>query len=104
MKILDVPEACGFLKLKKSSLYALVKAKAIPCFRRPGSRELLFDQEELEAWLRTGRVVTLEEATGCRDDQAEATPAELRKEQAVDISSRRVHHRSPALALTKTMR
>ena len=31
--------------------------KDIPRYRRPGSRVVLFDQEELEAWLKRGRVL-----------------------------------------------
>lgn len=39
--------------MSKSSLY---QRKDIPRYRRPGSRALLFDQDELEVWLRAGRI------------------------------------------------
>ena len=39
--------------MSRSSLY---QRKDIPRYRRPGSRTLLFDKDELEAWVRTGRI------------------------------------------------
>lgn len=53
MKPLSLAEAAHFLRMSKSSLY---QRKDIPRYRRPGSRALLFDQDELEAWVRTGRM------------------------------------------------
>lgn len=52
MRPLNLQEAAEFLRMSKSSLY---QRKDIPHYRRPGSRALLFDQDELEAWVRTGR-------------------------------------------------
>lgn len=93
MKLLTVAEVCDFLKLKRSSLYALVKAKAVPCLRQPGSRKLLFEQKELEDWLRSGRLVTLEEALDARDqatDSVVPAPADV-----VDLADQKVYHRNP---------
>jgi len=50
---LTLHEAAQFLRMSRSSLY---QRKDIPRYRRPGSRALLFDQDELEAWVRTGRI------------------------------------------------
>ena len=53
MKPLTLAEAAQFLRMSRSSLY---QRKDIPRYRRPGSRVMLFDQDELEAWLKQGRV------------------------------------------------
>lgn len=53
MRPLTLHEAAQFLRMSRSSLY---QRKDIPRYRRPGSRALLFDQDELEAWVRTGRI------------------------------------------------
>ena len=53
MRPLNLQEAAHFLRMSKSSLY---QRKDIPRYRRPGSRTLLFDQDELEAWVMTGRI------------------------------------------------
>jgi len=54
MKLLTLPEAARYLRMSRSSLY---QRKDIPRYRRPGSRVVLFDQEELEAWLKQGRTI-----------------------------------------------
>jgi len=43
-------EAANFLRCSRSLLY---KRKDIPRHRRPGSRILLFDREELLAWAKS---------------------------------------------------
>jgi len=53
MKLLTLPEAAKYLGMSRSNLY---QRKDIPRYRRPGSRVVLFDQEELEAWLMQGRL------------------------------------------------
>lgn len=75
--------------MSRSSLY---QRKDIPRYRRPGSRVMLFDQDELETWLKQGRIdgsePTLEmPAMGLR--QTPEVAAEV-----VDISSQRVYHRN----------
>ena len=56
MKLLTLPEAAKYLGMSRSNLY---QRKDIPRYRRPGSRVVLFDQEELEAWLSAdGRAVS----------------------------------------------
>ena len=49
---LDVDGAASFLACPKSRVYALVSAGRLPV-HRDGSR-LLFDRQELRAWVRNG--------------------------------------------------
>jgi predicted DNA-binding transcriptional regulator AlpA len=89
MKPLTLAETAQFLRMSRSSLY---QRKDIPRYRRPGSRVMLFDQDELEVWLKQGRIggsqPTLEKPTTELGQLAEV-PAGV-----VDISSRHVYHRS----------
>lgn len=89
MKPLTLAEAAQFLRMSRSNLY---QRKDIPRYRRPGSRVMLFDQNELEAWLKQGRI---------GDDPAREMPTPTEPHQApevaagvVDISSQRVYHRN----------
>jgi predicted DNA-binding transcriptional regulator AlpA len=90
VKPLTLAEAAHFLRMSRSSLY---QRKDIPRYRRPGSRVMLFDQDELEAWLKQGRIdgqcePTLEMLATTKLHQAPEVVAD-----AVDISSQRVYHR-----------
>lgn len=90
MKPLTLAEAAHFLRMSRSSLY---QRKDIPRYRRPGSRVMLFDQDELEAWLQQGRI----EADVSRGDysgQTDPNDASKACPDPVDISSPRVYHRS----------
>lgn len=91
MKPLTLAEAAQFLRMSRSSLY---QRKDIPRYRRPGSRVMLFDQDELEAWLKGGRM-------DVHDASALEMPASIESHQAheaemsvVDISSGPVYHRN----------
>ena len=91
MKPLTLAEAAHFLRMSRSSLY---QRRDIPRYRRPGSRVMLFDQDELEAWLKRGRI-------GDQSEQALEMPTTTQLHQApevaagvVDISSQRVYHRN----------
>lgn len=91
MKPLTLAEAAHFLRMSRSSLY---QRKDIPRYRRPGSRVMLFDQDELEAWLKQGRVEghyqsALEMSATPGLHQATAVAS-----GGVDISSQRVYHRN----------
>jgi len=90
MKPLTLAEAAHFLRMSRSSLY---QRKDIPRYRRPGSRVMLFDQDELEVWLKQGRMdgqgepsLEMSAATALHQ-AAEIAPG------VVDISSKRVYHR-----------
>ena len=88
MKPLTLGEAAQFLRMSRSSLY---QRKDIPRYRRPGSRVMLFDQDELEAWLKQGRIdgsePTLEMPTTELGQAPEVAAG------VVDISQPHVYHR-----------
>jgi hypothetical protein len=50
---LDVNGAASFLASTPSAIRSLVKRNAIPHHKAPNGR-LLFDRQELEAWVRSG--------------------------------------------------
>jgi predicted DNA-binding transcriptional regulator AlpA len=89
VKPLTLAEAAQFLRLSRSSLY---QRRDIPRYRRPNSRVMLFDQDELEAWMKQGRIDGSEPTL-------ERSPTELHQAPevaagVVDISSQRVYHRN----------
>lgn len=88
MKPLTLMEAAQFLRMSRSSLY---QRKDIPRYRRPGSRVMLFDQEELEVWLKQGRVVA-EKQPALQSMMPDTLPAA--DPGIVDISVPPVYHRS----------
>lgn len=100
MRPLNLQEAAQFLRMSKSSLY---QRKDIPRFRRPGSRALLFDQDELETWLRTGRVELVPSSDSAIDpivstripsDNPVGTGV-LSSNDTLDIHGSGVYHRNP---------
>lgn len=54
--LITLEEACALLHYKKQTLYNKVRSKEIPHYRK-GNR-LWFDTQELEAYIRSGRVRT----------------------------------------------
>lgn len=92
MKPLTLAEAAEFLRMSRSSLY---QRKDIPRYRRPCSRVMLFDQDELEAWLRQGRIEGISEGPDknlCRQDQQRQGESQS---PLMDIQTGRVYHRNP---------
>jgi len=88
MKPLTLSEAAQFLRLSRSSLY---QRKDIPRYRRPGSRVILFDQDELETWLKQGRIACEE------NDQTQRNTIQKANEVCsivVDIPQSSVYHRN----------
>ena len=85
MKPLTLAEAAQFLRMSRSSLY---QRKDIPRYRRPGSRVMLFDQDEIETWLRQGRI------DGQNETGSETAPAAEVGVGIVDISAQPVYHRN----------
>ncbi len=59
-KFLSVDEACEMLHFRKSYLYRLVHERAIPCYK-PRNGRILFEETELENFVRKGRVSTQQE-------------------------------------------
>lgn len=91
MRLLSLKEAAQFLRMSRSSLY---QRKDIPRYRRPGSRVMLFDQDELEGWLKQGRMGSfIDEQTLVAEPQkiqhyADSPPG------VMDIQIGRVYHRN----------
>ncbi len=89
MKPLTVAEAAEFLRMSKSSLY---QRKDIPRYRRPGSRVILFDQDELETWLKSEPVAPLSPGASIRKlASAEQEPSLV---DVMDIARRSPYHRN----------
>jgi predicted DNA-binding transcriptional regulator AlpA len=89
VKPLTLAEAAQFLRMSRSSLY---QRKDIPRYRRPGSRAMLFDQDELESWLKQGRIGGSESTL-----EIPTTERHLAPEVAsgvVAISSKNIYHRN----------
>ncbi len=57
---LSVEEAAVFLKTTPKYIYKLVHLRILPCYKPTGGR-LLFDQQELEEFIRKRRRATQEE-------------------------------------------
>jgi len=100
MRPLNLQEAAQFLRMSRSSLY---QRKDIPRFRRPGSRTLLFDQDELEVWLRTGRIQLVPLSSSAVDPTVSAqlsydvhvSTGAVSPDSALDIHGSGVYHRNP---------
>lgn len=91
MKPLTLAEAAQFLRMSRSCLY---QRKDIPRYRRPGSRVMLFDQDELEAWLKQGRMGEVSETVMEMCEASDVPQVVGGGADVVDISSPRVYHRS----------
>lgn len=81
--------------MSRSSLY---QRKDIPRYRRPGSRVMMFDQDELETWLKQGRISDQSEPTFESPDTAELHQITEQVTEGVagvvDISPQRIYHRN----------
>ena len=91
MKPLTLAEAAQFLRMSRSNFY---QRKDIPRYRRPGSRVMLFDQDELETWLRQGRIGGFDETAIEKSETIESHQARELGISIVDISSGPVYHRN----------
>ncbi len=91
MKPLTLAEAAAFLRMSRSSLY---QRKDIPRYRRPGSRVMLFDQDELEAWLRQGRMGGSIDIPVTIPEGQELQPNTESGGAIIDIPVGRVYHRN----------
>ena len=59
-KVLSFDEVCSYMHISPSHLYKMTSACIIPHYKPTGKR-IFFDREELEKWLLTNRVATIEE-------------------------------------------
>jgi len=57
MAFLTIDEASEMLHLKKSYLYRLIHERKLPVYK-PLNGRVLFDQDELEKFIRNGRKAT----------------------------------------------
>ena len=90
MKPLTLSEAAQFLRISRSTLY---QRKDIPRYRRPGSRVMLFDQDELEAWLRQGRIDATTELPVTAPTPQEPQSQPVSSVGLIDFQAGRVYHR-----------
>jgi excisionase family DNA binding protein len=57
---LKLTEAARFIGCSKSHLYKLTSSKSIPHYK-PNGKFIYFDKNELQAWLKQGRVTSEKE-------------------------------------------
>lgn len=90
MKLLLLAEAAQLLRMSRSSLY---QRRDIPRYRRPGSRVILFDQDELESWIRKGRIGSekMELVSASRKSKEEIEPEG--GHSTIDSPAEHVYHR-----------
>jgi excisionase family DNA binding protein len=91
MKLLTLPEAAKYLRMSSSNLY---QRKDIPRYRRPGSRVVLFDQEELEAWLKQGRFAVQNVVPIKNPSRQEQLPVGEISKEVLEIPRDPVYHRN----------
>ena len=77
--------------MSRSSLY---QRRDIPRYRRPGSRIMLFDQDELETLLKQGRIEGFSHAPGTGLSTQDPQTQTEGGPRAVDIQAGRVYHRN----------
>jgi excisionase family DNA binding protein len=91
MKLLTLPEAAKYLRMSRSCLY---QRKDIPRYRRPGSRVVLFDEEELEAWLKRGHTVVRDAFLSDTEQTCEQVSGEETSKGDLAIEGNPVYHRN----------
>lgn len=69
--VLTLEEASLLLGVSKSHLYKLTSAREVPHYK-PSGKTVYFDRQELEDWMKRGRVAS-------KDEAAELAAAYIRK-------------------------
>lgn len=87
---MTLEEAATFLRLSRSTLY---QRPDIPRHRLPGSRQIRFLRSELLAWLKQGRLGSLDK-TAMERSQTTDLHAPESKSIVVDMSPLSVYHRN----------
>ena len=59
-KVLNFNEATSYLNVSKSHLYKMTSSCKIPHYK-PNGKRLYFNTEELEKWLLSNRITTVDE-------------------------------------------
>jgi len=89
-EIMTLEEAAMFLRLSRSTLY---QRPDIPRHRLPGSRQIRFLRSELLAWLKQGRLGSLNK-TAMEKPLATHAPTPEDTSIVVDMSAQPVYHRN----------
>ena len=58
---LNFQQACDYLGLSESYLYKLTHKKLIPHYKMPTGKMLIFSKTELDEWILSNPVATMEE-------------------------------------------
>lgn len=58
---LSVKEAADFIGVKTSTIYAWISTRRIPYHKVPGSQLVKFRISEIDDWLSTGKVETIDD-------------------------------------------
>ena len=58
---MNVREVAEYLNVKPCTVYAYVNQRRIPHYKAPGSQLLRFRKNEVDEWIETGRVETVQE-------------------------------------------
>jgi len=75
--LLNVDEACAFLKMKKATLYQKTHKREIPFVKK--GKPLFFSKKDLIEWRLSGKIETMEESL--LRAELEAGASKLRKKQ-----------------------
>lgn len=59
---MNVEQAARYLGLARATIYEYVSSRRIPFVKIPKSSQVRFDREQLDEWMRSGTVQTIEEA------------------------------------------
>jgi excisionase family DNA binding protein len=60
LPFLTLSQACEILGYSKHYLYQLTSKRVIPYYKARGGK-ILFDKNEIEAWIRRGKIATADE-------------------------------------------
>lgn len=60
-KVLNIDDVCTLTGFSKPYVYTLTSRREIPYYK-PNGRLIYFDREEIEAWMKRGRVNANDEA------------------------------------------
>lgn len=58
---MNVKEAAEFLGVQVSTLYSYISSRRIPFYKIPGSQLVKFKVSDLNSWLESGKVETIDE-------------------------------------------
>jgi excisionase family DNA binding protein len=65
---LNVSEAADLIGVTKHTIYAYVSQRRVPFYKIPGSQMLKFRVSDLNAWLESGKVETIDEYLNVKEE------------------------------------